>query len=96
MRGTHVRIIVHEPVDWKSGNIFGTVVNDRGGKRLVVELMKIEDSILLSNVIELRPREDKASFKPLMQYYSVMVDGVFLDKEGNAIEGGIYGSVTLD
>ncbi|WP_316818855.1 hypothetical protein [Pedobacter nyackensis] len=96
MKGTHVRIIVHEPVDWNGGNLFGTVLSDRGGKRLVVELMKTKNSSLLSNMIELRPREEKASFKPLMQYYSVMVDGVFLDEDGNAMEEGIYGSVTID
>jgi hypothetical protein len=86
MRGTHVRIIVHEPVD----------SNDRGGRLLMVDLMKTKDSSLLSNVIELRPREEKTSFKPLMQYYSVMVDGVFLDEDGNVMDGGIYGSVTID
>lgn len=96
MRGTQVRIIVHEPDDWKNGNLFGTIVNDRGGKRLVVELMKPKDCILLSNLIELRPRGLKPSFKPLMQYYSVMVDGLFLDNEGNPMKGGIYGSVTID
>ncbi|MBB5437935.1 hypothetical protein HDC92_001609 [Pedobacter sp. AK017] len=96
MKGTHIRIVVHEPNDWKSGNLFGAIVNDIGGRRLVVELMKTKDSSLLSNLIELKPREAKASFKPLMQYYSVMVDGVFLDEDGNAMDGGIYGSVTID
>lgn len=81
---------------WIGGNLFGTIVNDRRGKRLVIELMKVKDSSTLSNMIELRPREEKASFKSLMQYYSVMVDGVFLDEEGNTMEGGIYGSVTID
>lgn len=93
---THVRIIVHEPVDWSSGNLFGTIISDRGGKRLVVELVKTPDSILLSNVIEPRLRGVKPSFKPLIQYYSIMVDGVFLDEEDNAMKGGIYGSVTMD
>lgn len=86
MKGTTVRIIVHEPSGWN--NIFGTVISDRGGKKLFI---KLKDSLL-----QLTPRDEKETFKPLLQYYSVMVDGVFVDAEGEVTGGVIYGSVTMD
>lgn len=86
MKGTTVRIIIHEPSGWD--NIFGTVISDRGGKKLLVEVA--------DRILQLTPRNEKETFKPLMQYYSVMVDGVFVDAEGNATGDVIYGSVTVD
>ncbi|TKC57693.1 hypothetical protein FBD94_20690 [Pedobacter hiemivivus] len=88
MKGRTVRIIVHEPSDWDKGNLFGTVISDRGGKKLLVEVGKY--------LLQLVPRNENETFKPLMQYYSVMVDGVFLDEDGTVMDGGIYGSVTID
>lgn len=88
MKGTTVRIIVHEPSDWNKGNLFGTIISDRGGKKLLLETT--------GDLLELTPRDEKETFKPLMQYYSVMVNGVFVDGEGNATGEMIYGSVTVD
>lgn len=64
------------------------VISDRGGKKLLVKLT--------GHLLQLVPRNEKETFKPLMQYYSIMVDGVFLDEDGNVIGRRIYGSVTID
>ena len=31
LQGQTVRIIVHQPENWDKGNLFGTIISDRGG-----------------------------------------------------------------
>ena len=39
LKGQTVRIIVSEPWDWEE-NLFGTILSDRGGDKLLVKLTK--------------------------------------------------------
>lgn len=39
LKGQTVRIIVSEPWDWEE-NLFGTIISDRGGEKLLVKLTK--------------------------------------------------------
>ena len=96
LRGQTVRIIVNEPWDWE-GNLFGTILPDRGGQKLSVELTKrITRKKLTSNLIELTPRYEKENFKPLTQNYSVTVGGVLVTKDTDEFDYIIIGSVTID
>lgn len=96
LKGQTVRIIVNEPWDWE-GDLFGTILSDRGGDKLLVELIKpIKGKQLTSNLMELRPRYEKETFKPLSQYYSVTVGGALVTKDSDDFDYIIIGSVTLD
>ena len=97
LRGTGVRIIVHEPSNWDKGNLFGTIIFDRGGDKIIVKLSnEIAGSQLTSNLLELSPHKQGDTFKPLTQYYSVMVDGSLIDENKEVKEPLIYGSITFD
>lgn len=91
LKGQTVRIIVNEPWDWEE-NLFGTILSDRGGDRLLVKLTKP----LTSDLLELRPRYEKTTFKPLSQYYSVTVGGGLVIENSDDFDYIIIGSVTLD
>ena len=96
LQGQTVRIIVSEPWDWK-GNLFGTILSDRGGQKLLVELTKsITGKKLTSNLIELTPRYEKTTFKPLTQNYSVTVGGALVTKDTDEFDYIIIGSMTID
>ena len=97
LKGTGVRIIVHEPTTWDKGNLFGTIIYDRGGTKLVVKLSKkIIGNQLTSDLLELSPHKQGDTFKPLTQYYSVMANGSLIDENTEAKEYFIYGSITFD
>ena len=96
LKGQTVRIIVNEPWNWE-GNLFGTILSDRGGDKLLVKLTKpIKGRKLTSDLIELKPRYKKETFKPLGQYYSVTVLGALVDGKNDEYDYIITGSVTLD
>jgi len=97
LRGTGVRIIVHEPSNWDKGNLFGKIIFDRGGNKIIVKLSnKVTGSKLTSDLLELSPHKQGDTFKPLTQYYSVMVDGSLIDENREMKEPLIYGSITFD
>lgn len=96
LKGQTVRIIVSDPWDWEE-NLFGTILSDRGGDKLLVNLTKpIKGSKLTSDLMELKPRYEKETFKPLGQHYSVTVGGALVNEENNELDYIIIGSVTLD
>ncbi len=96
LKGQTVRIIVNEPWNWE-GNLFGTILSDRGGDKLLVKLTKpIKGNKLTSDLIELKPINEKETFKPLGQYYSVTVGGALVDEKNEEFDYIIIGSVTLD
>ncbi len=97
LQGQTVRIIVHEPSNWDKGNLFGTIISDRGGKRLVLKLLtEIEGKEIKSSILELVPLTDKKAFTPLGQYYSVMVTGSLISENNDKTEFIFNGSVTID
>lgn len=97
LQGHSVRIIIHKPDNWDKGNLFGTIISDRGGKRLQIKLPKqIIGKEITSDIIELQPLTKKETFNPLSQYYSVMVNGSLKCKETKNTEYIILGSVTID
>ena len=97
LRGKTVRIIVNEPFEWNHGNLFGTIEDDRGGKRLKIRLTKkTEGTKLTSDLIELKPRYEKETFKTLLQNYSVTVGGALIDDNSEHFDYIIIGSVTVD
>ncbi len=97
LRGAGVRIIVHEPSNWDKGNLFGTIIFDRGVDKIIVKLSsKIEGRRITSDLLELSPHKQGDTFKPLTQYYSVMVDGSLIDENREVKEPLIYGSITFD
>ena len=92
-----VRIIVHEPEKWYKNNLFGTIISDRGGKKLILQLTeKIVGKEITSDILELKPKAENETFRPLEQYYSVMVNGSLKCTESENHEHIIYGSVTID
>ena len=96
LQGQTVRIIVSEPWHWE-GNLFGKILSDRGGDKLLVQLTKpITGKKLTSDLIELTPRYEKLNFKPLSQFYSVTVGGALVTADSNEYDYVIIGSVTID
>jgi hypothetical protein len=97
LQGQTVRIIIHEPENWDKGNLFGTIVSDRGGKKLLIKLTEqFKGKQITSDIIELQPLTAKETFKLLGQYYSVMINGILKCTETEKTEHIIYGSVTID
>ena len=96
LKGQTVRIIVNEPWDWE-GNLFGTILSDRGGDKLLVKLTKpIKGNKLTSDLLELKPRYEKEKFKQLGQFYPVTISGALINEENDEFDYIIIGSVTLD
>jgi hypothetical protein len=97
LQGKTVRIIIHEPENWDKNNLFGKIISDRGGKKLILQLTeKIVGKEITSDIIELKPKTENETFRPLEQYYSVMVNGKLKSDENELKEYLFYGSVTLD
>ena len=97
LQGKSVRIIVHEPVNWNKGNLFGTILSDRCGQKITLKLLdKINGKEFSSDILEIQTLTEKETFKPLRQYYSVMVNGSLKSDETEKSEHIIYGSVTID
>jgi hypothetical protein len=97
LKGQTVRIIIHEPLNWDKGNLFGSILSDRNGDKLVIKLTNpIKGDLIMSDTIEFRPISEKDTFKPLTQYYSVMVKGTLI--KDNLIDKDFFiiGSVTID
>ncbi|UWX55741.1 hypothetical protein NYZ99_04765 [Maribacter litopenaei] len=96
LKGQTVRIIVSEPWDWEE-NLFGTILSDRGGDKLLVKLTKpIKGKTLTSDLLELRPRYEKETFKPLSQHYSVTVGGALVKEDSDEFDYIIIASITID
>ena len=97
LRGKTVRIIVSEPFEWDHGNLFATIEDDRGDKRLKVRLTKeIRGNKLTSDLMELKPRYEKETFKPLLQNYSVTVGGALIKDNSEDFDYILIGTVTID
>lgn len=97
LRGKTVRIIVSEPFEWSHGNLFGTIEDDKGGKKLKIRLtQEIESSKLISDIIVLKPRHEKETFKPLLQNYSVTVGGALIKDDSVDLDYLFIGTVTID
>ena len=97
LQGQTVRIIIHKPETWDKGNLFGTIISDRGGKRLLLKLTyQIIGKKITSDILELHLLTENETFKPLEQYYSVMVNGNIKASENETTEFLFYGSVTID
>jgi hypothetical protein len=93
--GKTVRIVVGEPWDWK--NLFGTIISDRNGDKLLVKLTKsIEGKKLTSDLIELTPRFENTTFKPLIQNYSITINGSLKSPNSDELDFIIIGNVTID
>jgi hypothetical protein len=96
LTGQGVRIIVSEPWEWKHGNLFGTVVSQRGQVLLVRLSKAIEGNSFTSDLMELRPRYQGETFKRLEQFYSVTVGGALVHSETKETDYVMIGSVTMD
>ena len=89
--------MVSEPFEWNHGNLFGTIEDDRGGKTLKVRLTnEIRGNKLTSDLIELKPRYEKETFKPLSQNYSVTIGGALINDNSEDFDYILIGTVTID
>jgi len=96
LTGQGVRIIVSEPIEWEHGNLFGRVIKQRGNSLLIKLSKPIEGKEFSSDLLELRPRYQGDYFKPLEQFYSVIVSGTLIHPRTNRSVHVIIGSVTMD
>jgi hypothetical protein len=97
LRGKTVRIIVSEPFDWNFGNLFGTIEDYRSGKMLKVRLTnEIRGVKLTSDLIVLKPRYEKETFKRLLQNYSVTVGAALTKDDSEDFDYLLIGAVTID
>ncbi len=96
LKGQTVRIIVSEPFDW-DGYLFGTILSDRGGDKLLVRLTKpLKGKKLTSDLIELRPRYVNETFISLSKHYSVTVGGALVKENSDEFDYIIIASITID
>ena len=97
LQGKTVRIIVHEPENWDKNNLFGTIISDRGGKKLLLQLTeKIVGKEITSDILELKPKAENETFRLLEKYYSIMINGSLKCTENENEEHIINGSITID
>lgn len=97
LQGKTVRIIVHKPKNWDKNNLFGTIISDRGGKKLLLQLTeKIVGKEITSDILELKPKIQNETFRLLEKYYTVMINGSLKCTESENEEHIIYGSITTD
>lgn len=97
LQGKTVRIVVYEPENWDKNNLFGTIISDRGGKKLILQLTeKIVGKEITSDILELKPKEENETFRLLDKYYTVMINGSLKCIESENEEQIIYGSITID
>ena len=95
--GQTVKIIVSEPWEWTEGNLFGEILSEQGDEQILVKLTKtIKGSKLTSDLIELRTRYEKETFKPLTKQNSITVGGSLVEQNSNKFDYIIIGSVIID
>ena len=59
-----------------SKNLFGKIIYARGESKITVKLTsKLKGKKLTSDILELVPTNETETFKPLTQYYSVIING---------------------
>jgi len=92
-----VRIVVADPFEWTYGNLFGQILSEGNGDKLKVRLTRqVKGKSFSSDILLLTPRFKDETFKPLQQYYSVTVNGSFINEEINEQDFIIVGNVTYD
>lgn len=97
LKGTTVRIIISQPNVLSCRNLFGTIAFARGKQSIVVKLTnEIQGKKLTSDLLELIPINEKETFTPLTQYYSVMINGALVKEDSEESEHILTGSVTWD
>ena len=96
LAGQGVRIIVNEPYEWKYGNLFGRVVKQTGNVLLIKLSKQIQVNTFTSDLMELRPRYQGDTFKPVEQFYSVTVGGTLINPENNERDYVLIGTVAMD
>lgn len=96
LTGQGIRITVSEPFGWNHGNLFGQVVKQQGNTLLVKLSKTIAGNRFSSNLLQLQPRYQGETFKPLLQYYSITAGGTLVHPETNETDYILIGSVTMD
>ncbi len=92
-----VRIIVHEPKEFKSGkNLFATIISERRNTLCIKLSEPIQGSRIKSDLMELATQNKKENFNPLKQNYSVMFNGKLVVENTNDSEDFISGSISYD
>ena len=93
--GINVEIIVSEPWEWNYGNLYGMIVSQSSNTILIQLTAKIEGKQIKSDLLELRPRYEKATFDELTSKNSVSIGGALIDRVDNAKEYVFTGSVKV-
>jgi hypothetical protein len=97
LQGKTARIIVHEPENWDKNNLVSTIISDRGGKKLLLQLSeKIVGKEITSDILELKPKVENETLRLLEKFYSVMINGNLKCTVSENEEHIIYGSITID
>lgn len=91
-----LRIIVHEPNDWKDGNLFREIVSERKGVIQVRTSRSITGRRITSDLIEFKPLRENETFSQLLQYASVFGVGELIDKQTGTRDLHIMGTLTTD
>jgi len=97
LRGSSVRIVVHKPVNRKNEKLFGTVIYERHGNKLIIKLSEsLKGSKVTSDMVLISPQNIKEIFKPENQQYTVMVDGTLISEDHEEQEASISGMLSFD
>lgn len=93
--GKSVHIIVSEPFEWQEGDLFGVIQSYQDNKLLVKLNRSIRGTKIISDLIELRPRYEKETFK-LLAYHPVTINGALIRENSKSFDFIIIGSLNLE
>ncbi len=95
MVGRKVKIIVDEPYEWNYGNLFGIIENIENYSLKVRLTTEIQGDKLTSNLIELKTRYEKETFRPLLENCEVTIGGQLIEDNSNNFDYIIIGRVSI-
>ena len=95
--GKRVKIHVDEPWDLSGTDYFGKIIGEKEGNKLLVKLTDaIKGDKITSSLMEISPRYENETFKPLKKQQEVTVGGALVKENSEEFDYVIIGTVTLE
>lgn len=97
LRGSSVRISVEKPSNRKPAHLFGTVIYERHGNKLIIKLSEtMEGSKMRSDMMLITPQAHKERFNFTGRNTEIMVHGTLISEDQQEQEASISGILSLD
>lgn len=97
LRGSSIRISVEKPLNAKKKNLFGTVIYERHGNKLIVKLSEtIDGGKIKSDMLLVTPQAPKERFNASSNNYAIMVNGTLISEGHEEQEATLSGTLSFD